>query len=112
IFNSLINLSIAAIHSSLNEPLTPMRMIYATWMISGVVLSNLLSSIFYSTLAYPEYEPAIDTVQDIAHIATSDTHYLLTKDRTTLFASFINAQPSDGLLYQIGKHIQRNRQPM
>ena len=99
-------------HSVLNEPFTPMRMIYATWMLSGIVLSNTLSSIFSSTLAYPEYEPAIDTVQDISHIASSNTHYLLTKDQTTLYSSFMNAQPSDGVYYQIGEHIRRNKQQM
>lgn len=94
---------------------TSLRLLYGSWIISGFVISTHLSSVFYSSLAFPAYEAAIDSLEDIARVATSDSRYLLTKDRSSMYASFSNAKPEVGeenILYQIGEHMRRHGKAM
>lgn len=101
---------------------TSTRLLYSVWMISGLVFSTLLSSIFYSSLAVPTYEPAVNSIADLVDIATTDRKYLVIKDGTSLQADFLASALTKGksddrkgqssVFRQIGQHMLRNGQRM
>lgn len=90
------------------QPTASVRILIATWMLASLILANVYSSIVYSILTIPEYNPAIDTVQDLVRAATYDTHYVTLKDMTFSHAMTMSAKPSDhSIFYILKQHIIR-----
>lgn len=101
-----------AIPSFITETCTSTRLLYATWAIASFILANAYSSIFYSGLTVPEYEPAIDTVADLIQAARTDSHRIQSLDQSSTLATILNARPADLANYAIQQQIHRLKMPM
>lgn len=94
---------------------TTTNLAYLTWMLSCIVLSNIYSSVFYSMLTVPEYGRPIDTLVDLAHIASSDSHRILMKAHSGFQQRFqYSSAAKDAPLIDrlIGEHINRTKTTM
>lgn len=60
----------------------------------------------------PEYEKAIDTIEDVAKVASEDSHYILLKEETATHSMVINAKTTDGMYFIFKQHFQRTKQRM
>ena len=83
------------------------RILYAVWMMSVVILSNSYGSCFYSILAVPEFERPIDRIEDILKIAQTDRGFLVTIRHSSYLDTFLSSQPDMGIYYLIGRHMAR-----
>lgn len=83
------------------------RLLYGVWVPMVLVLANSYGGRFYSILALPEFEPPIDTLAALEAIARSDSGQLITFDDSSYLAMFQGAAPEDGVIYEIGRHMNR-----
>src|SRR5699024_9769215 len=69
----------------------------------NLIFSNLYGGEFYSKITIPEYEPTIDTIDDLSRALDTDYYSL-----KTFITNFIKrATPADGLYYQMKRFINR-----
>lgn len=110
---SLVGLSLAQ-SSQLFRNLVSLRsrLLIGPWMLALLILTNLYCSVFYSILTVPRYERPIDTIENIAQIARSDSHFILVRRQSTYSRRFTHASPDAGLFYAIGQHIRRTRREL
>lgn len=84
------------------------RLLLATWMITSMILSTVYCTLFFSLVAVPQYDRPIDTREDLLRVATSDSHFLLTRGHTAFQTMFIYARRhQNALFYEIGRHMNR-----
>lgn len=72
-----------------------------------MILSNSYCGCFYSILALPEFEPPIDTVQQLEALVLADKVRVFTYANSSYLDSFIFATPDLGPLHTIGLLINR-----
>lgn len=76
-------------------------------MFMSLVLSNIYKTVFFSKLTIPEYESAIDTIDDFLNAIKTDSHWILIKENTAITYAITNSQPDDLLFYPIKQHMFR-----
>ncbi|KAJ6222831.1 hypothetical protein RDWZM_001376, partial [Blomia tropicalis] len=94
------------------KEIAQVRLLYIIWLFVMVVIETIYCGQYYSIMTVPEYDRAIDTLQDIERIAKKDHGYLLTAAHSSYLDSFLKATPEDGILYEIGQHMIRTNQVM
>lgn len=88
------------------------RLIYSFWLISAFLLSSFLCYSFYSILAVPKFASPIDTVEDLLAAIGDDSHFIITKDQSSMLNSYLYSKPENPIHYAIGQHINRTKQLM
>lgn len=83
------------------------RYVYTIWLLVTLILSNSYCGCFYSILALPEFEPAIDSVNQLEALVLEDKVRVFTYANSSYLDSFIYATPDMGPLHTIGLLINR-----
>lgn len=98
-------------HTSFESTFSGRRILYGTWILGSFILVNAYSSVLYAILTVPEPGRPIDTVEDLITAANTDSHYIITKDRSATLASILNATPNNTLYYALKQQHDRLRRP-
>lgn len=67
------------------KEIAQVRLLYIIWLFVMVVIETIYCGQYYSIMTVPEYDRAIDTLQDIERIAKKGIFYTLNK---IIFFSF------------------------
>lgn len=87
---------------------SPIRIVYASWMLAILVLTTSYSGSFYSRLTLPTRESPIDSVSDLVRLVSRDSHFIIIPGESGSYLSFfIHANPELESAYLIGQHINR-----
>lgn len=87
------------------------QILYSAWLISALILSTAYGGYFYSLITVPEFEPAIDTTEDLLEAISDDRRIILFYTKAIYLHKFYSATPeTNNLYYQIGRHLNRTKQ--
>lgn len=87
------------------------QILYSVWLFSALILSTAYGAYFYSLITVPEFEPAIDTTEDLLEAISDDSRTILSYTKAIYLHKFYSATPeSNNLYYQIGRHLNRTKQ--
>lgn len=84
-----------------------MRIIYAVWILTALILSTGYGSVFYSMMTVPKYGKPFDTLDEFVQIAKTDSHYIMLDSKSAFFQKYVNSTPDQTFYYEIGQHIKR-----
>lgn len=88
---------------------TRTRMLYFVWMVSGLILSTCYTGVFYSLLTVAEYEPTLDTSQQLIKAINTDKVTMRVVHKNFLDLLEKNKKENSLLFYEIFQHLRRNK---
>jgi len=77
------------------------------WILSALILSNGYSSSFYSILIVPEYDPPIDSTQDLIRSAQSDSKRIVMNGRSIYWYDIAHSDEDNYVYFEVKKHLER-----
>ena len=86
-------------------------MLYGIWLVGAVFLNIHYNTIFFSTLTIPRYASQIDTLDDLSHVAQTDSYNVVLVRGNSFGPRFLHADPENKLYSLIGKHMNRTSLP-
>lgn len=98
-------------HTSFETTFSGHRLLYGTWILGSFILINAYSSVLYAILTVPEPSHPVDTVEDLLTAARTDSHFIITKDRSATMAAILNATPNNTFNYALQQHHYRLHRP-
>ncbi|KAJ6221788.1 hypothetical protein RDWZM_000333 [Blomia tropicalis] len=98
-----------SINSIFQEKINSIRLLYSIWLFAMLIMTNMYTSVFYSTLTIPEYKKAIDTIDDLLTVIKDDTFKICVLPKSGINMMLLNAEPDAGVYYSIAQNFVRNR---
>ena len=83
------------------------RQIFLLWMFTSMILTQYYNSYLISILTVPQFEPPIDTVDDLIHALKRNSYQLFTHNKFAYNKELEQSRYSDedALMYHIGHKL-------
>ena len=86
---------------------TRIRILYALWLLSAVVLTTTYSGFFFSLLSLPPVATPVDSIEDMVRAIQRDSYKVATVEGSFYMDLFQSATSEDYSLYLISKQFNK-----
>ena len=105
-------ISFAAIYPIVRIKHDSILIVFCFWMLGFLVLSQLYSWIFYSTITAPEFQKPLDRITELINTLNKSKIDVYVRETSALYQKIVESTEENGIYFMLSRHLNQSSHDM